>query len=140
MKILLAVDGSPYTKKMLAYLTTHTEVFGEAKEITLFTVQLPLPSRARAAVGKEIADGYYAEEAEKITAPVVKFLQRHGMDPKVIHKVGPAGEMIAKAAEAGKFDLVMMGSHGHSALGNLVMGSVATKVLAHCKVPVLLVR
>ncbi|MDO9198382.1 MAG: universal stress protein, partial [Rhodoferax sp.] len=23
MKILLAVDGSPYTKKMLAYLTTH---------------------------------------------------------------------------------------------------------------------
>jgi len=37
-------------------------------------------------------------------------------------------------------DLVMMGSHGHSALGNLVMGSVATQVLAHCKVPVLLVR
>jgi len=25
-------------------------------------------------------------------------------------------------------------------LGNLVMGSVATKVLAHCKTPVLLVR
>lgn len=140
MKILLAVDGSTYTKKMLAYLTTHDEVFSGAKEVTLLTVQSPLPSRARAAVGKEIADGYYADEAEKITAPVVKFLQRHNMDPKVIHKVGAAGEMIAKAAEAGKFDLVMMGSHGHSALGNLVMGSVATRVLAHCKVPVLLVR
>lgn len=140
MKILLAVDGSPYTKKMLAYLTTHDEVFSGAKEVTLLTVQSPLPSRARAAVGKEIADGYYADEAEKITAPVVKFLQRHDMNPKVIHKVGSAGEMIAKAAEAGKFDLVMMGSHGHSALGNLVMGSVATQVLAHCKVPVLLVR
>jgi nucleotide-binding universal stress UspA family protein len=35
---------------------------------------------------------------------------------------------------------VVLGSHGHSALGNLVMGSVATQVLAHCKVPVLLVR
>jgi nucleotide-binding universal stress UspA family protein len=43
-------------------------------------------------------------------------------------------------AEDGKFDLVVMGSHGHSALANLVMGSVATQVLAHCKVPVLLVR
>lgn len=43
-------------------------------------------------------------------------------------------------AESGKFDLLMMGSHGYSALGNLVMGSVATKVLAGCKVPVLLVR
>lgn len=140
MKILLAVDGSAYTKKMLAYLTTHEEVFSPDNDFTLFTVQSPLPPRARAAVGKDIADGYYADEAQKITAPVVKFLQRHGMAPKVIHKVGPAGEMIAKAAEAGKFDLVMMGSHGHSALGNLVMGSVATQVLAHCKVPVLLVR
>jgi nucleotide-binding universal stress UspA family protein len=51
-----------------------------------------------------------------------------------------AGEVIAKTAESGKFDLVIMGSHGHSAIGNLVMGSVATQVLAHCKVPVLLVR
>jgi nucleotide-binding universal stress UspA family protein len=33
-----------------------------------------------------------------------------------------------------------MGSHGHGSLGNLVMGSVATKVMAHTKVPVLLVR
>ncbi|MDP4770616.1 MAG: universal stress protein, partial [Limnohabitans sp.] len=38
------------------------------------------------------------------------------------------------------FDLVVMGSHGHGTLGNLVMGSVATQVLANCKVPVLLVR
>jgi nucleotide-binding universal stress UspA family protein len=36
--------------------------------------------------------------------------------------------------------LLVMGSHGHGTLGNLVMGSVATQVLAHCKVPVLLVR
>ena len=47
---------------------------------------------------------------------------------------------IAKAAQDGSYDLVMMGSHGHGALTNLVMGSVATQVLAHCAVPVLLVR
>ena len=45
MKILLAVDGSAYTKKMLAYLTTHEEMFGSNNDLTLFTVQLPLPPR-----------------------------------------------------------------------------------------------
>jgi nucleotide-binding universal stress UspA family protein len=33
-----------------------------------------------------------------------------------------------------------MGSHGRSLLRNLVLGSVATRVLAACKVPVLIVR
>jgi len=140
MKILLAVDGSSYTKKMLAYLATHLEVFHAENEFTLLTVQLPLPPRARAAVGADVANSYYAEEAEKVTAPVVKFLKRQGIDAKVIHKTGSPGEAIAKQANTGDFDLVMMGSHGHGALGNLVMGSVATQVLAHCKVPVLLVR
>ena len=140
MKILLAVDGSAYTKKMLAYLTTHDEVFSADNDFTLFTVQSPLPSRARAAVGADIANGYYADESVKVTDPVVKFLARHKIEAKVVHKVGSPGEMIAKTAATGKFELVMMGSHGHSALGNLVMGSVATQVLAHCAVPVLLVR
>lgn len=140
MKILLAVDGSTYTKKMLAYLATHLEVFSASNEFTLFTVQLPLPPRAKAAVGAEAANSYYAEEAEKVTAPVVKFLKRHSIEPKVVHKTGTPGEQIAKQANAGDYDLVMMGSHGHSALGNLVMGSVATQVLAHCGVPILLVR
>jgi nucleotide-binding universal stress UspA family protein len=103
-------------------------------------VQPPMPPRARVAVGAEIANGYYADESAKVSNPVVKFLARHGIAPKIVHKVGMPGEQIAKAASAGKYDLVMMGSHGHSALGNLVMGSVATQVLAHCKVPVMLVR
>lgn len=140
MKILLAVDGSAFTKKMLAYLTTHLEGFSGKNEFTVFTVQMPLPPRARAAVGTEVANSYYAEEAAKVTEPVLKFLARHGIEAKVMSKTGAPGELIAKAADTGGFDLVMMGSHGHSALGNLVMGSVATKVLANCKAPVLLVR
>ncbi|MEG0946729.1 MAG: universal stress protein, partial [Comamonas sp.] len=39
-----------------------------------------------------------------------------------------------------KFDLIIMGTHGHGSLGKLVMGSVSTKVLANCSVPVMLVR
>jgi len=140
MKILLAVDGSEYTKKMLAYLTTHEALFTAANQYTIFTAQPALPPRARAAVGKEIVDKYHMEEAEKILGPVSKFLLRHGIDAKSQWKVGPAGETVAKFAESGKFDLVVMGSHGHGTVVNLVMGSVATQVLAHCSVPVLLVR
>jgi nucleotide-binding universal stress UspA family protein len=140
MKILLAVDGSEYTKKMLAYLTTHESLISASNSFTIFNAQPQLPPRARAAVGKEIVDKYHSEEAEKVVGPVSKFLARHGIEAKSQWKVGQAGETIAKAAESGKYDLLVMGSHGHSALGNLVLGSVATQVLAHCTVPVLLVR
>jgi nucleotide-binding universal stress UspA family protein len=140
MKILLAVDGSEYSKKMLAYLVTHNTLFTSDSDYTVFTAQPALPPRARAAVGKEIVDKYYAEECEKVLAPVTKFLLRHGIDAKSSWKVGNAGELIAKIAEQGKFDLLIMGSHGHGALANLVMGSVATQVIAHSTVPVLLVR
>jgi nucleotide-binding universal stress UspA family protein len=139
MKILLAVDGSPYTKKMLAYLVTH-ELLSDKNEYTVFNAQMVLPPRARAAVGKEVVDNYYTSEAEKVLAPVTKFLLRHGIDAKTVWKSGHAGETIAKFADNGKFDLLVMGSHGHGTLVNLVMGSVATAVLSHCKVPVLLVR
>ncbi|WP_066271625.1 universal stress protein [Hydrogenophaga palleronii] len=140
MKILLAVDGSAYTKKMLAYIATHDNLFGAGNTFSLISVQPPLPARARAAVGAATANEYYEEESAKVTTSVLKLLKRNGIEAKTIHKVGAPGEQISKAAESGKFDLVVMGSHGHSALGNLVMGSVATQVLAHCSVPVLLVR
>lgn len=140
MKILLAVDGSPYSKKMLAYLATHDGMFSPNHDYTVFTAQAALPARARAAVGKEVVDSYYADESEKVIAPISKFLLRHGINAKGSWKVGHAGALIAKLAEDGKFDLVVMGSHGHGAWANLVMGSVATQVLAHCKVPVLMVR
>jgi nucleotide-binding universal stress UspA family protein len=140
MKILLAVDGSEYTKKMLAYLTTHDGLFTPDNDYVIFTAQPELPARARAAVGKAIVDKYYSEESERILAPVSKFLLRHGIDAKSQWKIGPAGESISKLATSGKFDLVIMGSHGHGSIINLVMGSVATKVLANCKVPALLVR
>ncbi len=139
MKILLAVDGSPYTKKMLAYLAAH-ELFSPKNDYIALTVQVMLPSQARAALGKELVAKYYEDEGEKILTPVSKFLERRGVKVKGIAKIGNAGELIAKMADEGKFDLVVMGSHGHGALVNLVVGSVATKVLANCRVPVLIVR
>ena len=51
----------------------------------------------------------------------------------------PAGTITHKA-DAGRYDLIVMGSHGHTALGSLLLGSVAQRVLATCRVPVLIVR
>ena len=54
--------------------------------------------------------------------------------------MGPAAELIAATADKGGFDLLVLGSHGQGSLVNLVMGSVATKVLAQCQTPTLLIR
>jgi nucleotide-binding universal stress UspA family protein len=140
MNILLAVDGSAHTKKMLAYLVTHNELFSPDHRYTLVTVQAQLPTRARHVVGKEATDSYYREESERVLGPATQFLLRHGINAKTVAKVGHAGEVICKTAQSGKFDLLIMGSHGHGVFGNLVLGSVATQVLSHSKVPVLLVR
>ena len=101
---------------------------------------LPGRSSIVVKVGKEAVEAYQREEAEKVLGPATQFLMRHGINPKSVAKVGHAGETLCKAANAGGFDLVVMGSHGHGVFGNLVMGSVATQVLSHSKVPVLLVR
>ena len=140
MKLLLAVDGSNFTKKMLAYLTTHDELFTAGNDYTVLTVQPPLPPRVRSTVGNTVVEEYSAEQAEKVLAPVTEFLLRHGIDAKSSWKVGLAGETIAEVAKAGNFDLVVLGSHGHGALLNLVMGSVTTEVLAKCGVPLLIIR
>ena len=141
MKILLAVDGSPFTKKMLAYLAAHDELITAGRhDYTALTVQSALPPRARAALSKEMVDEYYAEESTKVLEPVGKFLAQSGITPTCRAEVGPAGEVIAKIAQDGKFDLIIMGTHGHGALGKLVMGSVSTQVLANCDIPVMLIR
>ena len=140
MKILLAVDGSTYTQKMLAYLTSHQEMLGAGQEYTIITVQPLLPPRARAALGKEVVDEYYDEESTKILQPVQEFLKSRGVQAQSISKIGPIADTIIHAAQDGKFDLIVMGTHGHGALGRLVMGSVSSQVLAGCTIPVLLIR
>ena len=141
MKILVPVDGSPYTKRMLAYLAAHDEWLGGAHEYTILHSVPAVPPRAAAVIDRETLKSYYEDEGEKVLKPIRAFFAKK-KDLKVSYatKSGAAADNIVAAAEKGKFDLVMMGSNGHGSLGNLVMGSVATKVLAHSKVPVLLVR
>jgi len=140
MKILVAVDGSPFTKRMLAYLAAHDEWLGTHHAYTVLTVVPPVPARAAAVLSKDILASYYQDEADKVFKPIRAFFAKQGLEASFLAKHGHAAETIAAFADKGKYDLVMLGSHGHGTLTNLVMGSVATKVVAHCGVPALLVR
>jgi nucleotide-binding universal stress UspA family protein len=140
MKILLAVDGSDYTRKMLDYVTSHTALFDASHEYTLLNAQSPLPPHARSAVGASVAHEYYEDEAKRVLEPALAALKAQGLRATSTWKTGPLGETIARFAEDGKFDMVIMGTHGQGAFARLVMGSVTTQVLAHCGVPVLLIR
>ena len=140
MKILVPVDGSPFTKRMLAYLTAHDEWLGDAHRYTLVHVAPAVPARAAAVLDKAVLQGHYAEESEKVFKPIRAFFAKQKINAEYVAKVGPAADTIAALATKGKYDLLLMGSHGHGLIGNLVLGSVTTKVMAHCETPVLIVR
>jgi nucleotide-binding universal stress UspA family protein len=140
MKMLIAVDGSPYTKRTLAYLAAHDEWFGNRHEYTVIHAVLEVPHRAAAFVGSEAVRKFHEEDAEAVFKPIRAFFQQQGIEANFVFVVGHAADRIAQYAEEGKFDLLVMGSRGHGELMNLVLGSVATKVLARCSTPVLLVR
>jgi nucleotide-binding universal stress UspA family protein len=140
MKILVAVDGSDFTKRMLAYIAAHDIWRTPSHEYSVLHVVPALPPRAAAALDRDVVQSYYADEARAVFTPVRAFFEEHGLSPDYMSKVGPAADVIAHTASEGRYDLLMMGSHGHSTLGSLVLGSVAGKVLSHCRTPLLLVR
>jgi nucleotide-binding universal stress UspA family protein len=140
MKILIAVDGSDYTKRMLAYLAAHDEWFGPKHSYTVLHGVLAVPHRAASFVGQKVVQEYYDSDAELVFRPIRAFFAQQRLEATFVHTVGHVAESIAELAQEGKFDLVVMGSRGHSDIANLVLGSVATKVLAKCSVPVLLIR
>jgi nucleotide-binding universal stress UspA family protein len=140
MKILLPVDGSPFTKRMLAWLITHETWLDPAHKYTVLTVTPPIPPHALSVFPADELKQFYDDSAEAVFKPIRKFLAKHDLATNYVAKVGFAPEVIAKIADKDKYDLVIMGSHGHGNFMNLVMGSVATQVLARSKVPVLLAR
>lgn len=140
MKILMPVDGSEYTKRMLGHVAAHDELLGAGHEYLLFTVVPPVPPHAARFLQKSTLEDYYAEQAEHVLRPVRTFVEQKGWKVQLLHSVGHVPEEIARLAEQEKPDLIVMGTHGHSALGNVILGSVATGVIARTTAPVFLVR
>lgn len=140
MKILLAADGSSYTKKALGFLVTHEALAGEDGHVVVVNVQPAMPPRVKTMVGAAAVNDYHREEADKVLKPIEKFLARHGIAYTTRWAVGSPGMEIVKAAKKEKAHMIVMGTHGHGLFGRALLGSVAQNVLTECDVPVLLVK
>jgi nucleotide-binding universal stress UspA family protein len=66
-------------------------------------------------------------------------LVKAGIQHNAIIQTGHVADTIAALANKG-FDMVVMGSKGSSGLADLLLGSVAQRVMATCDKPVLLVK
>ena len=140
MKLLMAVDGSSYTKKALAFLVTHEGLCGSDDELLVLNVQAPIPARVKRMVGASTVNDYHADEAGKVLKPIERFLGKHKIKYKATWVIGSAANEVLNATRREKAHMIVMGTHGHGLLGRAVMGSVAQRVLTDAEVPVLLVK
>ncbi len=62
-----------------------------------------------------------------------------GIEYAIEAQAGSAGTVLSKLAKSGDFDLIVMGSQGHSDIAGLFLGSVTHKVLNTIYCPVLVV-
>lgn len=141
MNILLAADGSEFTSKATEYVAAHPEWLQNDAQLHVLHVESQVSTnRARAVLGSDAVDNYYKEESEAALAPAEKILREKNIPFQSSYLIGDVAEQIRDYVEKNGIGMIIMGSHGNGALRNLVMGSVATKVIASTTVPVLLIR
>jgi len=140
MRILVPVDGSTYSQAAVDFLKTRNTLIGADPQVELLNVQTPVPVRAARVVGKAIVQGYYDDEAAKALKPALAALAKAGLTAQTRVRVGHPADEIATAAERGKADLVVIGSHGHGAFMSALLGSVTQGVLARTRKPLLVLR
>ena len=68
-----------------------------------------------------------------------EIFEARSVSAEVLHLWGPIVGTIISELERNQADMVVLGSHGHGAFYNLIVGSVAEGVIRHSKVPVLVV-
>ena len=142
MKILLAVDGSKNSLDAVRSLVEHAGWYKDAPTVVLTFVHLPVPRIGAFGAGpsKTAVEKYYREEGAEAIAKAQKLLDKAGIPHTDSILVGDIADTICKHAEARGCDMIFVGTRGLSATANLLVGSVATKVLHISKVPVLLVK
>jgi len=140
MKILVPVDGSAYTQRMLDYIGRQDEVLGPRHQYTLCTVVPPVSARASSFLSHQDVESYYRDEAATVLAPLQAFIDRPGWTVKTLHLIGSPAAAIAELAEKDGYEMIVMGTHGHTVFGSVVMGSVTTGVIGRCTLPVLLIQ
>ncbi len=142
MKILVATDGSKPALQAVKYASKLVrQLSSTASSITLVSVHDDAGLRhARKFVGREAVADYLRELSEKELKPARKVLDAAGIKHDMEVRTGHIAQEIVQCANTGKFDLIVLGAKGRSAIADLLLGSVAQRVLATAATPVLLTR
>jgi nucleotide-binding universal stress UspA family protein len=137
-EVLVAVDGSAYTRRAVAYLLRHRAQFAPQGRITLMHVSPP-PGRMLTAV-ERILESQRQTDNERAMRPAKRLLDKVGVKYKALNVTGDPGERLADHARGNHASLIVMGSHGRGSMTSLMLGSVTQKTLTAARAPVLIVR
>jgi nucleotide-binding universal stress UspA family protein len=89
----------------------------------------------------EPMEDYLREAAEEYARKIKQICDENGVRSKILVTSGHPAEEITKEAESSNADLIVMGSHGRSALIAAFLGSVAYSIIhKETKIPVLIVK
>lgn len=134
-RILVPLDGSTLAELALPKAVELAKLMGA--EITLVRA---VEASVRPGADRTAAEITAVRDGEVYLDDVVRRLAREGVPVHSMVWYGPAVFAITEAVRLGRADAIVMGTHGRSGLGRLVVGSIAEAVLRRTTVPILLVR
>lgn len=91
-------------------------------------------------VTREKMDAWLREESERVLAAAEAVLKEARVRCEKHALVGPVARVLAERAASLGCDAIVMGTHGRTALANILIGSTATKVIHFSDIPVTLVK
>lgn len=136
LKVLVPFDGSDHAKRAVNYVIDLIQQLGPF-EIHLLMVQEPLGAGIYT---QEVFEKSQPPAGEKVLEGARELLDKASIPYSANVRSGPIAETIAAYAKEHQCDAVIMGTRGMGRIVNLVLGSVATKVIHLVDVPVTLVK
>lgn len=140
VKVLLSCDGSECSERAVKFVASVLRGQVRDLHVTLIHVDIPMLDRVASSLGEEAVTRIHRENSDFALKNARARLKRAGVVFEETLHIGNVAQHICQLAENGRFDAIVMGSHGRTALNSLLLGSVTSRVLAECKVPVIVVR
>jgi len=138
MKILVAVEQSKYSAKALEHAVELAKK--ENAVLTALTVAETLEGMEEV-FPESFLEEKLLKQAQDTSNEAKEYAQGKGVALKaVVESNASVGECILATAESIGADLIILGSRGKKGVERFLLGSVATKVAAHAKCSVLIVR
>ena len=140
MKLLLAVDGSAISTRAAKFATKLASQLATPPKVILFHADPPMLQSVAVKLGMDTVQRLHAENGEHALRPARAVLKRAKLNFSERLMIGEPAISIVEVAAKERCALIVMGSHGHTALQRLLLGSVASKVIAESAIPVTVVR